>query len=524
LKSAGAQIFLTTRKAVSDRLAKGLLLHHAARLRIQNDTMAAKSRCRSTAWASLVAILPFVISFHNHPMHQRMLVSHKEGRQRTTLLPSVSALAPPRRQTKLKAKLDMQDTQTEGAASIPNLTTSLVKSIVGSGVLALPAGVATLGDAPNFRVVAPAILLICFIGIMNAYFFSLIGRICDKTGATSYRQAWELTVGEETGQLVAAVVAAKTLLSCLAFSIIVADSFQSLAVAAGLENLTRSEVLGVVTLFVLLPLCLQKNLSSLAVFSFLGLVGMGFTTSVMVLRYLDGSYSSIDDVGEYLSQVPANLQPSFGDSGPLASGVVLACTLATAFVAHYNAPRFHAELADNTVKRFNTVVGFAYAISAIVFAAVAISGFLTFGQHGSGFILNNYSPYDPLVTASRAAVALSIVFTYPLAFVGFRDGVMDVLRVQDRSDDLVTAVSVVLLLLVTVAAANVTDLALVLSVGGGTFSTAVASIFPAIMFRATIKDGESDKVDATVALVFMWISIAIGVTGVSIAVQNAMLK
>jgi amino acid permease len=297
-----------------------------------------------------------------------------------------------------------------------------------------------------------------------------------------------------------------------------------LAVAAGLENLTRSEVLGVVTLFVLLPLCLQKNLSSLAVFSFLGLVGMGFTTSVMVLRYLDGSYSSIDDVGEYLSQVPANLQPSFGDSGPLASGVVLACTLATAFVAHYNAPRFHAELADNTVKRFNTVVGFAYAISAIVFAAVAISGFLTFGQHGSGFILNNYSPYDPLVTASRAAVALSIVFTYPLAFVGFRDGVMDVLRVQDRSDDLVTAVSVVLLLLVTVAAANVTDLALVLSVGGGTFSTAVASIFPAIMFRATIKDGESDKVDATVALVFMWISIAIGVTGVSIAVQNAMLK
>ena len=398
--------------------------------------------------------------------------------------------------------------------------------IVGSGVLALPAGVATLGNAPNMHVIAPAIFLICFIGLMNAFFFSLIGRVCDKTGATSYRQAWELTMGEETSQWVASVVAAKTLLSCLAFSMVVADSFQSLAVAAGLENVTRSEVLGVVTLFVLLPLCLRKNLSSLAVFSLLGLVGMGFTTSVMVLRYLDGSYSSVNGVGVYLNQVPANLQPSFGDSGPLSSGVVLACTLATAFVAHYNAPRFHAELADNTVERFNTVVGSAYAISAIVFAVVAITGFLTFGEHGSGFILNNYSPYDPLVTASRATVALSIVFAYPLAFVGFRDGVLEVLRVQDRSNEIVTAASVPLLLLVTVAAANVTDLALVLSVGGGTFSTAVASIFPAIMFRATVKrkHGKSDKVDATLALVFMWISIAIGVTGVSIAIQNAMIK
>lgn len=429
-------------------------------------------------------------------------------------------------QAKLGAKLANDESAAEaatgGTASIPNLSVSLVKSIVGSGVLALPAGVATLGDSPSVKVIVPAIILILIIGAINAYFFSLIGRVCDKTGATGYREAWEWSMGPDTSQYVAVAVASKTFLTCLAFSIIIADSFQSLAVAGGLEDATRTQALGVVTIFGLLPLCLLRDLSSLAPFSFLGLIGMGFTTCVMVLRLFDGSYDLGSD-SLLLKQVSTELQPSFGFNGPSLSGIVLCATLATAFVAHYNAPRFHAELQDNTVERFNIVVGLAFFISAVVFSIVAVVGFLTFGSASSGLILNNYSPYDPLVTASRAAVALSIVFTYPLVFLGFRDGVLDVMKVQERGDNLVTIVSVALLAAVTLAAANVTDLAIVLSVGGGTFSTAVASVFPALMFRATVKDSteSSDELDATLALVLMWICIGLGLAGVSIAIQNA---
>ena len=146
-----------------------------------------------------------------------------------------------------QVRLTDEDTR-GGTASIPNLTTSLVKSIVGSGVLALPAGVATVGDAPTANVIVPALCIILSIGVINAYFFSLIGKVCHETGASGYREAWELTVGKETSQLVAVVVAFKTALSCLAFSIIVADSFQSLAITAGFEDATRTQVLGIVTL------------------------------------------------------------------------------------------------------------------------------------------------------------------------------------------------------------------------------------------------------------------------------------
>jgi Transmembrane amino acid transporter protein len=160
---------------------------------------------------------------------------------------------------------------------------------------------------------------------------------------------------------------------------------------------------------------------------------------------------------------------------------------------------------------------------------VAVGGFLTFGSHLSGLIPNNYShsPYDPLVTASRAAVALSIIFSFPLPFVGFCDGMLDALKVpvEDRTDDTLKTLSLGLLTAVTLAACLIQDLALVLSVGGGTLSTIVASVFPALMFHAAVESSNDAQreLDANLALGLMLSSVAIGATGVFLAVEKAIM-
>lgn len=87
-------------------------------------------------------------------------------------------------------------TTSGGTASIPNEVFNLVKSIVGAGVLSLPAGIAAFGNAPS--AIIPAVALICIIGGFSAYGFSLIGRVCSYTGGQSYRGAWSESVGEET--------------------------------------------------------------------------------------------------------------------------------------------------------------------------------------------------------------------------------------------------------------------------------------------------------------------------------------
>lgn len=343
---------------------------------------------------------------------------------------------------------------------------------------------------------------------------------------------------DDSGQWVALAVTLKTALSCLAYSMILADSVQSLAVAApGLHDVTRTQALGAVTGIALLPLCLMRDLSSLAPFSILGLIGMAITAAAMVLRCVDGSYGVGGEF--YVPPPPAAAGIVGGGHIPDLNGVaLLACTLFTGFIAHYNSPRFYNELRDNTMTRFGTVVAASFGVSALVFIVVAASGFLTFGTNSQGLILNNYSPYDPIVAVSRAAIALSLVFTYPLPFVGFRDGVLDTLRVpqERRSGSFLTGISIGLLAFVTVGAWLIHDLSLVLSVGGGTFSTAVTAVFPALMYKAIAEndaklapsvDGKEGSglsgANATLVIteVLMWLCVGIGGYGVFLALQKA---
>ena len=296
-----------------------------------------------------------------------------------------------------------------GDASMSSLTFNLVKSIVGAGVLSLPAGISAFGNAPSAMI--PAVLLISSIGSLSAYGFSLIGRVCAYTGSTSYREAWEKSINKETGIIPAWSCTIKTAFASLAYSMILADTFKAIFSSFGF-NLTRTNTLLGITSLVLLPLCLLKNLSSLAPFSLLGVMGMGYTAFAMGYRYLTKAYAF--PARKFLVDVPTKLQPAFGTTG--AAGVfnpkacILIGMLSTAFMAHFNAPKFYTELKDNTIKRYNTLVSISFAISIATFAMMSAFGFLTFGSASSGLILNNYSNKDILMGISRVAVAMSIVF------------------------------------------------------------------------------------------------------------------
>ena len=218
-------------------------------------------------------------------------------------------------------------------ASIPNEVFNLVKAIVGVGVLSLPAGVAAFGSAPS--AIIPAASLIAVIGILSGYGFQLIGKVCAYTGATSYREAWSKSVGPGSSWIPAWSTTCKTFLACLAFSMVLADTFSSL-----LET-SRNETLLGVTLLVLLPLCLMKNLKSLAPFSLVGVMGMAYTAVAMTVRYLDGSYAFADEAnqGKFIAQLAGSLRPKFGNLGMESvlspNALILVCMLSTAYMVGF---------------------------------------------------------------------------------------------------------------------------------------------------------------------------------------------
>mmetsp|Transcript_28768 Transcript_28768/g.69266 ORF Transcript_28768/g.69266 Transcript_28768/m.69266 type:complete len:519 (+) Transcript_28768:338-1894(+) len=414
---------------------------------------------------------------------------------------------------------------TEGTATIPDEIFNLVKSIVGAGVLSLPAGIAAFGNAPSALI--PATILTIAIGAISAYTFMLIARVCKMTGATSYADAWDRTRGTKTSWVVALSSALDCFMGNLSYSMILADSIRDLLSTFSIVTTRTRSLVGVTTL-VLLPLCLVKNLSTLAPFSLLGIIGMAYTSFAIGIRYFGGAYAA---GGKFLPDIGTALQPSFGTTG--ASGVVsgnsliLVCMLSTAYIAHFNAPRFLRELKDNTMSRFGKVTGVSFGISTAIYAAVSAMAFLTFGANCDGLILNNYSTRDLLISASRFAVAVSLIFSYPLLFVGTRDGTLDLMKIPEekRTASLLNQTTFALLSITTALAWKLTDLSFIASISGAVFGTALIFVYPTLMFRGAIKNlgdkaTDGQKREGKFAMIVNLLGIAIAAIGTKMSLAG----
>jgi amino acid permease len=347
------------------------------------------------------------------------------------------------------------------------------------------------------------------------------------TLSATFRETWEDTMGYKGGLVVSLTNMLKPALGNLAYSMILADTFRSLFETAGII-ITRDVCLLMVTFVGILPLCLMKNLDALAPFSILGTAGIILTAVCMAIRYFDGTYSLEHD-GIFLKDLPGDKQPVFGEYNGAWTGAVLvfAAMIFEAFVAHYNAPRFMTELKDNSMTRFRIVCGNAFGFSSLIYVLMTAFGFLTFGGNCDGYILNNYSTNDHLATICRVAIAFSILFTYPITFMGFRDGFLDVIELpaEKQSSTNINIVTIVLLAIITVLAAICTDLGFINAVGGGTLATAIVFVFPALMYRAAVElqtelPTRAELQEVKFAMGLMVVGVIMGVIGVVVELQH----
>jgi Transmembrane amino acid transporter protein. len=111
-------------------------------------------------------------------------------------------------------------------------------------------------------------------------------------------------------------------------------------------------------------------------------------------------------------------------------------------------------------------------------------GFLTFGGASQGLILNSYATADPLALLARLGICASIIFSYPLNFVGLRDGVLNMLGLSKRAGEggVHVVSTLILLIIMNGTALFLKNLGLVVAVGGAALGTSLVYTFPALMF------------------------------------------
>jgi len=140
--------------------------------------------------------------------------------------------------------------------------------------------------------------------------------------------------------------------------------------------------------------------------------------------------------------------------------------------------------------------------------------------------LQNYSTNDDLASICRFAIAVSLAFTYPLPFIGTRDGILDLFSVSDemQTSTNLNILSLVVLSVITSLASNFKDLGLVNAVGGGALGTAVVFVFPSIMFVYAVTSLKEVsfwlKFESFMCLMLMAVGITMGIIGVTTVVTD----
>jgi solute carrier family 38 (sodium-coupled neutral amino acid transporter), member 11 len=118
-------------------------------------------------------------------------------------------------------------------------------------------------------------------------------------------------------------------------------------------------------------------------------------------------------------RVPAELRGELRGSIVIHSGIFEAIgVISFAFVCHHNSLLIYGSLRKPTIDRFSRVTHYSTGISLVACLAMALSGYLTFGNKTLGNVLNNFPQDNIMVNIARLFFGLNMLTTLPLeAFV-----------------------------------------------------------------------------------------------------------
>lgn len=195
----------------------------------------------------------------------------------------------------------------------------------------------------------------------------------------------------------------------------------------------------------------------------------------------------------------------------------------SAYVAHFNAPKIWTELSDATVPRYNTVVIGAYTFAALIYIVVMSAGFLTFGGHAAGMILNNYANSDQLATIARMTVGTGLLCSYPLSFSALRESLLDLLGIKSQAgrDSAHVPITVTVIFTVAGLAIFLRDVGLVVGLGGALIGAMLMYSIPSYMNIQTInKQSRASSAEKGLNSILCLMGGVIAVIGVYLTLQK----
>lgn len=335
--------------------------------------------------------------------HRKRATSPFQIPQLVLLLQSEKALEKHLKSTQ-KAQFAYSDHQpTEMSSTNKSAVLTLLHTCCGSGILALPFAFKANG------------LILSVLTIFFSGFCALSGLLCQAEITKYVRNKRNLSffaVSKITypslGVFFDMAIAVKCFGVSVSYLIVAGDLLPQIFQTFTSNSFFHHRELHILTLsiFVIGPLCFLRKLGSLKIASMVAISSVVYLCFMVVLNFL---FPSADV--KALKGTVSLWKPSlhFQDTNSLKSFPIFVF----AYTCHHNTFSVINELQNNTLKSIRTIAISAMGLACILYTAIGISGYLTFGDNIKGNIITMY-PSSILTTIGRIAIVVLVTLAFPL--------------------------------------------------------------------------------------------------------------
>ncbi|XP_047182500.1 amino acid transporter AVT6A-like [Vigna umbellata] len=396
-------------------------------------------------------------------------------------------------------------------ASLSGSVFNLSTTIIGAGIMALPAAMKVVG-------VSVGVGAIIFLAFLTHTSLEILLRFSRAAKAATYAHLMGDAFGSSGTLLFHVAVLLNNFGILVVYVIIIGDVLSGTS-SSGVHHFgvlegwfgqcfwtTRTFVLLLATLFVFAPLAFFKRIDSLrhssALAVALAIVFLLITAGITFFKLFNGSIAS------------PRMLPNITDVSSIWNLFTAVPVLVTAFVCHYNVHTIENELGDPSLMQ--PVIRASLVLCSSIYILTALFGVLLFGESTLDDVLANFDtdlgiPYSSLLNdIVRISYALHLMLVFPVIFFSLRFNLDDLIFPSARSLDLdhrrFVLITIGLITLIYVAANFLPTIWDVFQFTGATATVCLGFIFPAAI---SIRDphGISTKKDKVLSIVMIFLAV-----------------
>ncbi|XP_073131513.1 amino acid transporter AVT6A-like [Henckelia pumila] len=378
-------------------------------------------------------------------------------------------------------------------ASLAGAIFNLSTTIIGAGIMALPAAMKVLG-------LGLGVVIIVFVAVLTEFSVGMLLRFSKASEADSYGNVMGDAFGIWGRRGLQLCVVINNIGVLIVYMIIIGDVLSG-TTSSGIHHAgvlegwfgghwwnRRFFVLVVITLGVFAPLALFKRIDSLrhtsAVAVLLAFLFLLITIGIVAVKFSQGSIA-----------MPKFL-PEVTDINSVWGLFTVVPVLVTAYVCHFNVHSIENELQNPSEMKY--VVRASLALCSIIYIMTSCFGFLLFGDSTLDDVLSNFDidlgiPYSAqLNDAVRVSYTLHLMLVFPIIFYPLRLNLDGLLFPSSaplvRNNIRFGSVTAGLIFLIFLGANFIPSIWDVFQFTGATAAVCLSFIFPASI---TLRDSHS---------------------------------